>query len=268
MSFVAGVLLSGPLVEAKTKPDPHEIIKRFAEKESEFKKTFSQYTYTQHILFQVLSRAGRVREQREMVVEIYFTKDGEREERILRDRGALRSVGVSREDIDDALNVQPFALTTEDLPKYKIKYKGKERVDELDTYVFEVKPKKVRKRKRYFKGKIWVDAQDLQIVRTIGKAVPDYSNNKFPEFETLREQIDGEYWFPTWTEADDVLRFRSGDVRVRELITYQNFKKFEVGTSIKYGPPAEKISEGNSSESEGTESGEGDEDSASEAERN
>ena len=104
MSFVAGVLLSGPLVEAKTKPDPHEIIKRFAEEESEFKKTFSQYTYTQHILFQVLSRAGRVREQREMVVEIYFTKDGEREERILRDRGALRSVGVSREDIDDALN--------------------------------------------------------------------------------------------------------------------------------------------------------------------
>ncbi len=204
LALVAGVFLSGTTVEAKTKPAEQEIIKRFSEKESEFKKTFAQYTYTQHILFQVLSRAGRVREQREMLVEIYFTQDGDREEKILRDRGRLKSVRVSQEDIDDALNVQPFALTAEDLPKYKIKYKGEERVDELDTYVFEVKPKKIRKRKRYFKGRIWVDAQDLQIVRTVGKAVPDYSNNKFPEFETLREQIDGEYWFPTWTEADDV----------------------------------------------------------------
>ena len=242
LALVAGVFLSGITVEAKTKLTPQEtqeIIKRFSEKESEFKKIFAQYTYTQHILFQVLSRAGRVREQREMVVEIYFTKDGEREEEILRDRGRLKSVRVSQEDIDDALNVQPFALTTEDLPKYKIKYKGEERVDELDTYVFEVKPRKMRKRKRYFKGRIWVDAEDLQIVRTVGKAVPDYRNNKFPEFETLREQIDGEYWFPTWTEADDVLEFRTGDVRVRELITYQKFKKFEVGTAITYGPPTE-----------------------------
>ncbi len=258
LTLIAGVFLSGVTVEAKTKLPPQEIIKRFSEKESEFKKTFAQYTYTQHILFQVLSRAGRVREQREMVVEIYFTKDGDREEEILRDRGRLKSVRVSQEDIDDALNVQPFALTSEDLPKYKIKYKGEERVDELDTYVFEVKPRKKRKGKRYFKGRIWVDAQDLQIVRTVGKAVPDYRNNKFPEFETLREQIDGEYWFPTWTEADDVLEFRTGDVRVRELITYQKFKKFEVGTSIKYGPPAED--EDTDADSEEDEEGEAIED--------
>ena len=261
LALVAGVFLSGTTVEAKTKPTPQEIIKRFSEKESEFKKTFAQYTYTQHILFQVLSRAGRVREQREMVVEIYFTKDGERQEKILRDRGRLRSVRVSQEDIDDALNVQPFALTAEDLPKYKIKYKGKARVDELDTYMFDVKPRKIRKRKRYFKGRIWVDDEDLQIVRTIGKAVPDYSNNKFPEFETLREQIDGEHWFPTWTEADDVLEFRNKDVRVRELITYQKFKKFEVGTSIKYGPaPENKGKDADSKNSEVIEDAEDKED--------
>jgi hypothetical protein len=222
------------------KVDPQEIIQRFARKESEFRQVWQQYTYSQHIVFQVLTRTGRVREQREMTIEIFFTSDGERQHRIVDDRGRLESVRLTREDLDDALNLQPFALTAEELPEYEIKYKGEEQVDELNCYVFDVKPKRIRRGRRYFRGRIWVDDLDLQIVMTKGKAVPDFGNNKFPAFETLRQQIDGEYWFPTWSEADDILVFgggfrRSRRVHVRELITYSNFKKFEVGTSIEFG---------------------------------
>lgn len=216
--------------------DPQQIIQKFAQKETEFQELWQHYTYTQKVDFQVLSRAGAVRERRMMEIEIYFTTDGKRQTRVLSDRGELHSVGVTKEDISDAVGLQPFVLTTEVLPDYNIRYEGEEDVDELSTYVFSVEPKKIDKKKRYFEGRIWVDQKDLQIVMTKGKAVPDYRNNKFPEFETRREQVDGNHWFPTWTKADDTLVFENGnDVHVRQFITYENFKKFEVGATIKYG---------------------------------
>jgi hypothetical protein len=225
--------------------DAEEIIARFARKESEFREVWQQYTYTQRVLFQVLSRRGEPREQREMVFEVYFTNDGRRQTRVVSDRGGLRSVGVTQEDIDDAVSLQPFVLTTDEVDQYRIRYRGRERVDELDTYVFDVRPHRIERGERYFRGRIWVDDRDFQIVMTRGKIEPDYRDNKFPEFETLREQIDGDYWFPTWTEADDVLHF--GDplrgyhnVRVRMLITYGNFQKYEVGTTIQFGEPVEE----------------------------
>jgi len=220
--------------------DPEEIIKRFAAKELEFKEVWEQYTYTQHILFQVLSFDGEVQEEQEMSVEVYFTSDGKRKTRTLEERGKLRSLRVSKEDLDDAIYRQPFVLTTLELPNYRIEYRGEKLIDELYTYEFDVEPRKIEKGQRYFKGRIWVDDIDFQIVMTRGKVVPDYSDNKFPRFETVREQIDGDYWFPTWTEADDILQFGQRRVRIRELITYENFKKFEVNTSIKYGPIEEE----------------------------
>ena len=234
------LIIPGLNLRAAEDLDPEEIIKRFSAKELEFKAVWEQYTYTQHILFQVLSLDGEVREEQEMSVEVYFTSDGKRKTRTLEERGKLRSLRVSKEDLDDAIYRQPFVLTTEELPNYRIEYRGEKLIDELYTYEFDVEPRKIEKGQRYFKGRIWVDDIDFQIVMTRGKVVPDYSNNKFPKFETVREQIDGVYWFPTWTEADDILQFGQRRVRIRELITYENFKKFEVNTSIKYGPIEEE----------------------------
>lgn len=233
-------LVPNPVALAANDLRPEEIIQRFAAREAEFREVWAQYTYRQTILFQVLSRDGEPREQQEMVVEVYFTNDGQRQTRVLSDRGGLRSLAVTREDISDATSMQPFVLTTEELEKYEIKYRGRETVDELQTYVFDVKPRKIDRRQRYFRGRIWVDDEDFQIVMTRGKIEPDLGENKFPEFETVREQIDGQYWFPTWTEADDVLTFGGGfsqprRVRIRQLITFSDFQKFEVGTSIKFG---------------------------------
>ncbi len=248
------MILSGLPIRAKsadpTEVNPEAIIQRFAEKESRFRQVWVHYTYTERIRFQVIDRNGDPQEQRDMTIDVYFTNDGERKTRVVADEGEIVSVQVTDQDLTDATGMDPFVLTTEELPKYKIEYVGKEKVDELTTYVFDVEPKEVDLRQRYFKGRIWVDDIDLQVVMARGKIVPDLGNNKFPKFETVRQQIDGKYWFPTWTKADDVLTFGShfslggifgngGEsyrrVHIREYINYDNYKKFEVGASIRYG---------------------------------
>ena len=112
-------------------------------------------------------------------------------------------------------------------------------MDELTTFVFSVGPKTLEKGQRYFEGQIWVDDRDYQIVKTYGKAVPDLRGKKgeenlFPRFETYREQIDGKYWFPTWTGADDTLQFSSGAQRIRMLVRYQDYKQFRSDVDIKF----------------------------------
>ena len=112
------------------------------------------------------------------------------------------------------------------------------KVDEIECYVFDVSPRKIEKDQRYFEGKIWVDDQDLQIVKTYGKAVPDIKKkgeeNLFPKFETYREQVD-DYWFPTYTRAVDTLQFSTGPVRMREIIKYDKYKKFQADVKLSYG---------------------------------
>jgi hypothetical protein len=152
-------------------------------------------------------------------------------------------VSLSREDIEDLENIQPFVLTMEDLPKYRLEYRGREHLDEIDTYVFQVTPKRMEQGQRYFEGSIWVDDLDLQIVKTYGKAVPDIRRGKqenlFPRFETYRENIDGKYWFPTYTRADDRLRFSNREVRIRMIVRYSEYKQFKSTVKIIPGGPAQ-----------------------------
>ncbi|MBP1600529.1 MAG: hypothetical protein H6Q06_680 [Acidobacteria bacterium] len=163
--------------------------------------------------------------------------DGTREVRVVSRQGGLRSVGWTPEDTEVINNLQPFALTAKELPLYDLKYEGKEKADELDCYVFSVKPKQTKGGRIYFQGKIWVDDQDLQIVKTVGKPVPQRRENQFPEFETIRQVIDDKYWFPVWTRADSSLNFPSQVVRVEETITYEDYKRFGSKATIDFGTP-------------------------------
>jgi len=91
--------------------------------------------------------------------------------------------------------------------------------------------------KRYFEGEIWVDDRDLQIVKTFGKGVgllKKGADNQYPRFETYREQIDGKYWFPTYTRAEDTLKFATNDVKIREIIKYMNYQRFGSKVTITY----------------------------------
>ena len=172
-----------------------------------------------------------------MVFEVIFNDDGSREIRERSRRGRLTAVRLTREDQEIITNLNPFALTTAELPFYDLKYEGKEQVDELNCYVFSVKPKNMKRGHLYFEGKIWVDDIDFLVVRTLGKAVPQTKTNLFPEFETLRQMIDGKYWFPVWTHSDERLRFPDKTVRIEETITYDDYRRFDITTKIRYGTP-------------------------------
>ena len=117
---------------------------------------------------------------------------------------------------------------------------GQQQEDELHCYVFDIAPKQIEGKKRYFQGRIWVDDKDFQIVKTYGKTVPDIrkkkdNENLFPKFTTYREQVvDGPYWFPVYTRADDTLHFSTGDVKIREIVKYTNYKKFGANLKITY----------------------------------
>jgi hypothetical protein len=222
-----------------SRPDVQEIIRRFVEAETAFKTARENYTYRQSVKVQELSPDGEVRGTYQMDADVIFTPQGNRVEKVIfAPLSTLKGISISPQDERDLRNIQPFVLTAGDLPKYDIKYQGRQKVDELDTYVFRVGPKKLEKGERYFEGIVWVDDRDYQIVKTYGKAVPDVRGGKenlFPRFETYREQIDGKYWFPTWTEADDTLYFSSGPVRIRMIVRYENYQQFKTDVNVTYG---------------------------------
>jgi hypothetical protein len=234
----------GPLNPAEPKGTTvDEIIQRFAAKEKEFKIARDSYTYRQEVKVQTLD-GNTVDGEYHQVVEVTFDDKGRRQEKVVfAPQATLQRVQMTREDIDDIQHRLPFVLTSDEIPEYNILYVGQQQQDELHCYVFDVAPKSIEKNKRYFQGRIWVDDKDFQIVKTKGKTVPDIRSGKkgkpgeenlFPAFTTWREQVDGKYWFPTYTKADDELHFSGGDVHIREIVKYTNYKRFGANVKITY----------------------------------
>ena len=218
---------------------PDQIIQRFAAKEKEFSAARENYIFRQSVKVQTLD-GSTVDGEYQMVVDVGFDDKRRRAESVIfAPQSSLRRISMSPEDFSDLENRIPFALTSDEIHQYNIGYIGQQRVDELDTYVFDVSPKTLEKGKRYFEGRIWVDSQDFQIVKTFGKSVPDMRKKKgeenlFPKFTTYREQIDGKYWFPTYTAANDTLHFQTGPQRIRMLVKYQDYKYFGSESTIKF----------------------------------
>lgn len=208
------------------------IIKAFSAREAEYRKALNLYGFKRDAKFQTIGFGGQVTGEYHRISTFSFNDQGERFEKIIQfPQPTLTEVSMTAEDIDDLNGVNPFALEGGKIDRYDIKYAGQERIDDLDLYVFDVQPKNLASLKkvseRYFMGRIWVDKTDLQIVKSKGKGVPEDKRNKFLPVETYREQIDGKYWFPTYTYGNDQLVFDSGQtVRLRILVTYTNFKRF------------------------------------------
>jgi hypothetical protein len=219
--------------------NPDEIIRKFAAKESQFQRARENYTYRQTVRIQELDYDGNPHGKYEIVSDIVFGPDGKRTEKVVRaPMSTLQKILLTPEDEKDLRDVQPFVLNSKDISKYDVKYLGKQKVDEINCYNFSVRPKTMVKGERYFEGEIWVDDRDLQIVKTYGKGVgvqKKGSDNQFPKFETYREQIDGKYWFPTYTHADDTLHFQNGPQRISMTVKYQDYKQFKSDVNITFG---------------------------------
>jgi hypothetical protein len=227
----------GPLDPAPPKAiSTEEIIRRFAAKETEFQQARDQYTYRQDVTVKTPEDDGEYHE----IFDVLFNDQGKRLENVVyAPQSSLSRIQMSPEDLDDIRHRLPFVLTAEEVPEYQILYVGQQQEDELHCYVFDIAPKEIVGKKRYFQGRIWVDDRDFQIVKTFGKTVPDIRKKKgqenlFPKFTTWREQIDGKYWFPTYTKADDTLHFSGGDVQIREIVKYSDYKRFGSNVKITY----------------------------------
>jgi len=204
-----------------------DIVRKFAAKETQFRQALNAYAFKRDALVQEIGMGGQVVGEYHRVSDFTFDDKGNRFEKI--NYFPMPSfTSVTQEDLEDLGGVNPFALEGGKINQYNFKYAGKERIDELDLYVFDVAPKITpdpkKTKERFFLGRIWVDDRDLQIVKSKGKAIPETKNNKFPVVETYREQIDGKYWFPTYAYADDDLVFDNGsDLRVRMRVKYTDF---------------------------------------------
>lgn len=223
-----------------TESQVQEIIHKFAQRESEFAKAREMYTYRQQSRIQEVGNRGGKWEE---VVEITFNPQGRKEERVTHAPVQnLQFIVLTPADMMDLRDTQPFVLTANEIDRYHVRYLGIEQVDEIECYVFAVKPKQVEKDKRYFSGLIYVDDETLQIVKSYGRGVgvvKQKGNEAYPKFETFREQIDGKHWFPTYTISNDVLHFDSGDVPIRMTVKYDRYKQFGSETKIIFGDVAD-----------------------------
>lgn len=246
VSAVAGAAADsgfGPLDPAPPAGDPADIIKKIAARESDFDSARRDYGFRQSVKVQTLDDDNRPDGEYRQTTDISFTADGHRQESVtFAPANTLTRVLLSQQDMTDIERRLPFVLTTADLPDYDIRYLGRQKVDELDTYVFQSSPIQIVKGKRYFQGKLWVDQQDLQIVLIDGRLVPDDLRRGKEDlslpFATYYEQVDGDYWFPTYTKCEGILNFPAQNgslgqsVHMREVITYSNYKRFRSKSRI------------------------------------
>jgi hypothetical protein len=223
-----------------------QIIEKMGQRESAFAAARNDYTFRQDVKFNTISDdTNRPDGEYHQITDIDFSPDGRREEHVVfAPQNTIERVIMTENDFKDIEKRLPFILTAPEIPEYNITYLGKQRVDELDTYVFDVAPKQLVKGKRYFQGKAWVDQQDDEIVLVNGTNVPQDTRpghaDLSPPFTTYYQQIDDKYWFPTYTKAEGVLHFPpqhgalSEDIHVRTIVHYTDYKRFKTSVTIHY----------------------------------
>ncbi|HYX52591.1 MAG TPA: hypothetical protein VE783_04020 [Candidatus Limnocylindrales bacterium] len=246
---------TGPLDAAPPKDTSIEaIIQKFAAEESRFKSELSNYSYVQDITVQTLN-GTTVNGEFRRVSQISWEKGAFKENVTFSPQSTLQDVSLSPEDFDDIYR-SPFILTTENLPQYNIRYEGQQKVDEIETYVFETTPKALDKGKRYFQGRVWVDRLGGQIVMSCGKTVPDevpqqqkskkkgkkgqpVQENVSPTIVTYREQFNGN-WFPTYLRADETLHFQTNEIHIREVVKRREYQRSGAAQGNALVQPAKK----------------------------
>src|SRR5262249_27270794 len=224
-----------PRAPCETPPDPPpipvaEMIRRFTQKEDEFQRERSDYSYRRTIRVQEFDQDAKAAGEFEVTTELVIGADGKRYERVVAQApSTLKRMKLALEDLETLARIPAFSLPTGELSHYDLTYAGKQPIDELNTYIFRVKPRQIERKRAYFEGVVWVDDQDLLIVKTFGKWVTEIGDVSSPElpfstFETYRQLVDGKYWFPIYTRSDDTLKSKNAHVRVPLTMRWSDYK--------------------------------------------
>jgi hypothetical protein len=226
-----------PATSQLSQAEIDRVIRAFSTKETEFRRALNDYAFKRDATMQTVGMGGQITGEYRRVSSFTFDDSGVRFEKIsFFPMSTITEVQITNEDLEDLGGVNAFALEAGKLNQYTFNYAGKERIDEIDTYVFDVVPKVDLKSnkvsERFFMGRIWVDDRDLQIVKAKGKGVPE-GKQRFPVFETYRENVDGKYWFPAYVYSDDSLVFPGGQVvRMRMVIKYTDYKRARADVKV------------------------------------
>jgi hypothetical protein len=220
-----------PEPEAPPSLPEAEIIKRFSQKEDEYLLSRTRYTYRRTVRIQEFGPDGKPSGEFVMVTQPGRSVDGKYFEKVIeKPVSTLQHFYLRPEDLEGLQRIPPYPLTPGQLAKYDLKYLGKEQVDEIDCYIFQAKAKVVERTRANFDGIVWVDAKYLEVVKTYGKWVTDQGDMHtvaqlpFSLFETYREDVDGKYWFPSYSRSDDTLRIKDLEIPVRIVIKWTDFK--------------------------------------------
>ena len=206
-----------------------KIIAKFTQNERLFRQALNVYVFNRNATISTIGMGGQITGTFKRESLMTFDGEGKRVEKILfAPISTLTEVEVTQADLENLGGLDPFAIEPKYIDKYKFTYLGKEKIDELNLYVFDVAPKVMPKAEKnglqLFQGRIWVDDQDLLIVKSKGKAVPEWKTERFAVIDTTRENIDGKYWFPSYSSSDDELVFENGQVvKMKIRVKYSNY---------------------------------------------
>lgn len=235
--FILASLLS--ITAALAADPPANLARRVAQRETQTAQAQSNFTYRQSVTVDEIGKSGGIDGRYNEVRDIIFSPKQERSEQIVgRPFENLKNLRLTEEDFRDLREVQPFLLTEEQMFLYDTRYRGEETMDGVECYVLKISPRQILDKQRLFEGMLWVSQKDFSIVRSEGQAVPQIQTTKnenlFPHFTTIREKVDGDFWFPVTTYGDDTLYFRTGPQRIRLTIRYTSYKKFSSDSKITF----------------------------------
>lgn len=241
--IVASVMMISASAAIAAEPPPG-FLRKIAERETENARALENYTYRQSVTIQEIDDRGAVTGEYHEVRDITFSPNGVRYEQVVQQpRNTLTRIKLTPEDFADIRNIQPLLLTSDKVFFYEGQYKGEEMMDGVNCFVEYVRPRQILYGQRFFEGTLWIRESDLEVIRTEGQAVPQIETlrlqNLFPHFTTIRREIDGKWFFPIETYADDTLFFRAWPQRIRIVIRYMNYKRFGAESTITFGQQTE-----------------------------
>ena len=207
---------------------PGEIIRRFSAQEDQLARLFITYGYRKTVRLEEIGADGKVAGQAEISSSSLPVSDDARRKAGGEPQSTLRFLNLERDDIEALSKIPAFPLVTSNLPKYNLTYQGKQLVDELNTYVFQVKPRQLERARAYFDGLVWIDDHDLATVKTYGKWVTETGDARasqlpFTIFETYRQPVENKYWLPAYSSSDGSYDDKGLTIPVRLIVRWDQY---------------------------------------------